>query len=106
MADVFVQSPHGKLNAYLARPSGDGPWPGVIVIHDIMGMTRDLHAQADWLPGAGFVAVAPDLFSWGWRPRCLIATMRDVAAGRGAAFDDVDQVKCWLTERDDCTGRV
>jgi carboxymethylenebutenolidase len=47
------------LSGFLARPEGDGPWPGVVVVHDIFGITRDLHDQVEWLASAGFLAIAP-----------------------------------------------
>jgi len=106
MAHVSVATPHRSLGAYLARPDGNGPWPGVIVVHDIFGMTDDLRAQADWLASAGYVALAPDFFSWGkWLP-CLITTMREYRARRGPVFDDIDAVRAWLAQREDCTGQI
>ena len=49
MTDVTFSGSQGELRGYLASPAGPGPWPGVIVIHDIMGLSDDLRRQCDWL---------------------------------------------------------
>ncbi len=105
MAELTIPTPAGELRAHLAVPVGTGPWPGVVVIHDAMGMSDDLRTQAAWLTGNGYLAVAPDLFSWG-PSVCLQATFRDLLGRRGRTFDRIDAVRAWLAGRDDCTGRV
>jgi len=103
---VTFPASHGELRAYFARPAGEGPWPGVVVIHDILGMTRDLREHTDWFAGAGFVALAPDLYSWGRKIPCLRSTFRDLRAGRGQSLEDIEAAKGWLSARDDCTGKI
>jgi carboxymethylenebutenolidase len=106
MSGVTYRSPHGEMRAYLARPGGDGPSPGVVLVHDAFGTSRDLRRHADRFAAAGYVALAPDLYSWGGRLRCMRATFADLTARHGRAFDDVDAARAWLAAREDCTGRI
>jgi carboxymethylenebutenolidase len=97
----------GEIPTFVAMPSAPGPWPGVVIVHDGLGMTEDLRNQARWLAGAGYLAAAPDLFHWGGHLRCLFRTMRDLARGtQGPAFDDLSAVQTWLARHPRSTGRV
>lgn len=106
MTEVTVRTPTGDMPAYVATPAGTGPWPAVVVVHDFAGMSQDLRDQADWLASAGFLAAAPDMYYWGTRLRCLKTIVRDLGAGQGRTFDDLDAMRGWLSERPDCTGNI
>jgi len=105
-SDVEIQTPHGLMPAYCAEPTTTPPWPGVVVVHDFLGMGHDLRAQADWLAVEGFLALAPDLYYWGDRWRCLRTIMRDVTRRRGRTFGDIEAGRRWLGEHDGCSGSI
>jgi carboxymethylenebutenolidase len=105
-AEIELVTRHGRMPAYSAEPTTDGPWPGVVVVHDFTGMSQDLRAQAEWLADAGFLAAAPDLYHWGTRWRCLRTVMGDLGRREGRTFEDIEAARSWLADRDDCTGRI
>ncbi|GGM70162.1 dienelactone hydrolase family protein [Dactylosporangium sucinum] len=106
MTAAAIETGHGTMPVYIATPRGPGPHPGVVVIHDAMGMGQDVRNQADWLAREGFLAIAPDLFFDGRRLRCLGTAVGDLRRRSGRTFDDVEAVRRWLAERPCCTGRI
>ena len=95
------------LTAHLAIPPvGQGAWPGVVVLHEMLGLTDDIRQQADRLAAAGYLAVAPDLYTAGGALRCLKGTFAALTRGGGPAVEDITAVRRWLAARDDCTGTV
>ena len=59
--------------AYLATPDGDGPFPGIVLIHDITGLRPDTKRHCLKFAEAGYTAIAPDLFEKG-KVSCIIRT--------------------------------
>lgn len=118
MSDILVTTPNGQMPCWLAVPplldseprSGHGPhpdrFPGVVVLHDVGGMTRDHRRQADWLAEAGFLSLAVNLYYRGGFPLCLRSIMRDCAARSGPLFDDIEATRSWLLAQPNCSGKI
>ena len=51
---------------YLATPvttsARPGPWPGVVLVHDALGLGDDMREQADRLAAAGYLVAVRDLY--------------------------------------------
>jgi carboxymethylenebutenolidase len=60
---VHYDSGGFNIDAYLAKPSGSGKHPAVIVIHDNSGLNDSIRDISNQFADAGFIALAPDLTS-------------------------------------------
>ena len=60
--DVSYASPTGDdaVTAFLVKPPGEGPFPGVVLMHGAGANRQQLVVQATWLAGRGAVALVVD----------------------------------------------
>lgn len=60
----WINVPNGELqiDAYLAAPVGDGPFPGVIVIQEIFGVNAHIRDVTERIAREGYVAIAPAIY--------------------------------------------
>ncbi|MCP5059353.1 MAG: dienelactone hydrolase family protein [bacterium] len=58
--EISVDS--ATMGGYLARPEGDGPFPGVIVWMEIFGVNSHIRDITERIAALGYVALAPDFF--------------------------------------------
>ncbi len=106
MSDVLIPATRGQMQCYLAEPAIPKPHPGVVILHDVGGMSKDHRNQADWLANAGFLSLAVDLYYMGGRLRCIRSVARDLIARTGPVFDDVEACRSWLASHPHCTGKI
>ncbi|GAC1324668.1 MAG: dienelactone hydrolase family protein [Mycobacteriales bacterium] len=96
--------------SYVATPVATvdrpGPWPGIVVVHDALGVHNDMREQADWLAAGGYLAVLPDLYDEKTALRCVRGAFAQLSAQRGPLFDRIDAVRSELAASPDCTGTV
>jgi carboxymethylenebutenolidase len=61
---TMVQIPAGqeKIAGYLVKPSGKGPFPALVLVHEWWGLNDQIKGIADRLAGEGYVALAVDLY--------------------------------------------
>ncbi|MDD9904309.1 MAG: dienelactone hydrolase family protein [Rhodospirillaceae bacterium] len=102
------------VEAYMARPEGDGPWPGLVILAEIYNANHWVRAVADGYAEQGFLCLAPDLY-WRQDPgQYLDYTPEGQQAGRalGQAMDldaftgDMADYARALADHPDGTGKV
>ena len=98
-----VQFPFGAQSreAYYARPEGDGPFPGVVVIHEIFGLNDNIRDVARRFAGAGYAALAIDLFAGRNRTLCMFRILGSIATGslQNASLNELRASLDWLGAR-------
>jgi carboxymethylenebutenolidase len=59
------------MQAFFAAPVGAGPFPGVVVIHELFGLNANIRDIAGRFANQGYAALAVDLFSGANRAICM-----------------------------------
>jgi carboxymethylenebutenolidase len=103
---IEIDTPAGPVDALLDIPEGQGPWPGVVVIHDALGYGPDKESINRHVAAAGYVALTPNMFARGGWARCITKVMRELLTKRGRSLDDVLAARDHLKALPECTGRV
>jgi carboxymethylenebutenolidase len=64
---IDIPTPDGVADAFIARPDGPGPYPGVVLNMDGVGLRPVLEAMATRLAENGYVVLVPNAFYRGGR---------------------------------------
>lgn len=95
-----------KVQAHLAMPDGDGPFPTVVLIHEWWGLNDQIKAVASELANLGFMALAVDLYKGG------VAQTREEALALMQAVDSEEASETlsgwitWLRQQQHSNGKV
>ncbi len=68
---VAIPIDSGALGGFYARPEGPGPWPAVVVIHEILGLNDNIRDVVRRFASEGYAALAVDLFQGRNRAVCM-----------------------------------
>jgi carboxymethylenebutenolidase len=101
---VTYSSGNDKVQGMLYTPSGKGPFPAIIVIHEWWGLNDWVKEQASKLAEQGYVALAVDLYRGkvATSPEEAHEVMRGVPEDR--AKQDLDAAFTYLKSQNNVTG--
>lgn len=90
--DVDYEVDGAACAGFLALPAGDGPAPGVLVVHDWLGVGDYVRMRCEMLARLGYVAFAGDIYGADTRPGPA-----DAAAVAGGFYGDKALFRARLT---------
>ena len=110
---VTVKHDGRAVESFIAHPEGRAKAPGIVVIHEIFGMTDWVESVTDEFAAAGYLAIAPDLLSGmapnGGRTKDLPANGVGAAIGKlppDQITADLNAVTDYCRKLPGCNGKV
>ena len=88
-SNVDIQSGNRTYPAYLAVPEGEGPWPGVVLLHSFGGLHAGYRNLTDKLASEGYVVITPE---WLIFERPSDAVMETIVRDSVRFLEDRDDV--------------
>lgn len=95
-----------KVQAHLAMPEGEGPFPSVVLIHEWWGLNDQIKAVATELSNLGFMALAVDLYKGGVADTREDAMALMQAVNEDEANDTLTGWINWLRRHQQSNGKV
>ena len=104
MTDQGVALPDGrnmKVDLHLhAGTAPEGGWPGVVVLHEIFGLTTEIRDVGARFAAQGWAAAVPDFFSAGSTLGCLVKAAKEINGHKpGPVTRDLAAVAQWFGDR-------
>lgn len=92
-----------QREGYLVHPDGNGPFPGVVIIHEIYGLNENIKDIAHRFADEGYVALAVDLFTGRNRTICMFRFMGQMmfSSLNNGSLDDLKSSLTYLTQQPD-----
>lgn len=87
--EIPYQSGGVTMKGFLALPEGEGPFPGVLVVHEWWGQTEYPRERARQLALAGYAAFAVDMYGNGK----VAEHPKDAKAFSAKVMDDMDKAE-------------
>jgi carboxymethylenebutenolidase len=110
---VTVKQGSRNVETFIAHPQGSGKAPGILIIHEIFGLSEWVESVADEFAAAGFLAIAPDLLS-GMGPKG--GRTKDIASAdvmkaitslpQAQVTADLNAVADYLLKQPGCNGKI
>ena len=101
---VLVPRAHDAetMESFYARPEGDAPRPGVVVIHEISGLNDNIRALASRFAGEGYAALAVNLFANRSRVLCMLQAFYGIMLRPldNPMLDDLNATLAFLRKQD------
>ncbi|MCW2970924.1 MAG: Carboxymethylenebutenolidase [Solirubrobacterales bacterium] len=107
---TFASADGTEINGYLARPRADGTYPGMIVIHEAMGVNDHIRDVSNRFANVGYAALAVDLYTReggpppAGDPPALMARLFSMSDE--TVLGDLEGAASFLGARDDVTARI
>lgn len=107
-ADLRYVADDTLTTGYLAVPSGDGPFPALVIIHEWNGLQDRVRQLADDFAVEGYVTLAADLFQGrtGANRDENMALVQEAQSDPAKMTANLNAAVAYLKGRPDVTGRV
>ncbi len=105
---VSYDASNPNAKGYLALPSGPGPHPAVILIHEWNGLVQRVKETADSFADEGYIALAADLYDGrtGSNPEENMALVQETLAAPDKLIANLNAAVGFLRQRSDSNGKI